>query len=64
MWMPSRNFISVKWDKKIITLSSTFGMKDRGMELSELVTFDGKLLTFDNKTEQCTFSVVTKFTLG
>lgn len=50
VWMPSRNFVSIKWDKEIVTLSSTLGMKGRGMELSELVTFDGRLVTFDDRT--------------
>lgn len=50
IWMPTRNLISVSWDDKAITLSSTLGMKGRGMELSELVTFDGRLLTVEDRT--------------
>lgn len=49
-WMPSRNLISVKWEDGYNTLTSTLGMKGRGMELSELITFDGKLLTFDDRS--------------
>ncbi|XP_034952160.1 soluble calcium-activated nucleotidase 1 [Chelonus insularis] len=49
-WLPKNNHISVHWDEDEISLSSTFSMKDRGMELSELVTFDGRLLSFDDRT--------------
>ncbi|XP_011496638.1 PREDICTED: apyrase [Ceratosolen solmsi marchali] len=49
-WRPSRNFISVAWEEGFVTLSSSLAMKGRGMELSELVTFDGRLLTFDDRT--------------
>lgn len=49
-WMPSRNLISVKWEDGYTTLTSTLGMKGRGMELSELITFDGRLLTFDDRS--------------
>lgn len=48
--MPTRNLISVKWEDEAVTLSSQLGMKGRGMELSELVTFDGRLLTVDDRT--------------
>ncbi|XP_014213918.1 apyrase isoform X2 [Copidosoma floridanum] len=50
MWMSSRNFISVTWDKAVVALTSDLNMKGRGMELSELVTFDGRLLTFDDRS--------------
>lgn len=50
LWMPQRNFLSVDWDEGEIVLSSSLGMKGRGMELSELVTFDGKLLAVDDRT--------------
>ncbi|XP_066585218.1 soluble calcium-activated nucleotidase 1 [Prorops nasuta] len=49
-WNPKTNFISVVWSERIITLSSSLVMKGRGMELSELVTFDGHLLSFDDRT--------------
>ncbi|XP_046627067.1 soluble calcium-activated nucleotidase 1 [Neodiprion virginianus] len=50
LWVPERNFISVTWDDKDIILQSSLAMKGRGMELSELVTFDGRLLTMDDRT--------------
>jgi soluble calcium-activated nucleotidase 1 len=50
IWRPSRNFISVTWEEGFVTLSSSLGMKGRGMELSELITFDGRLLTFEDRT--------------
>uniref|UniRef100_A0A1B0G3Y9 Apyrase n=1 Tax=Glossina morsitans morsitans TaxID=37546 RepID=A0A1B0G3Y9_GLOMM len=43
--------IKITWDSgdpKI--LESCFSLKERGMELSELVTFNGRLLTFDDRT--------------
>ncbi|XP_043279964.1 apyrase [Venturia canescens] len=49
-WMPRNNLISVSWDNEETKLSSTLSMGGRGMELSELVTFDGALLTFDDRT--------------
>ncbi|EZA48791.1 Soluble calcium-activated nucleotidase [Ooceraea biroi] len=49
-WNPINNFLSVIWDDRTATLSSSLSMKGRGMELSELVTFDGRLLSFDDRT--------------
>lgn len=49
-WHPHRNKISILWKNKDVVLSSTFAMKGRGMELSELVTFDGRILSFDDRT--------------
>lgn len=49
-WNPNTNFLSVVWDDRSLTLSSSLAMKGRGMELSELVTFDGHLLSFDDRT--------------
>jgi len=49
-WNPNNNFLSVIWDDRTIMLFSSLGMKGRGMELSELVTFDGRLLSFDDRT--------------
>lgn len=47
----SKNWLmSVTWDSDVVTLSSSLAMKGRGMELSELVVFDGKLLSFDDRT--------------
>ncbi|KAK9881287.1 hypothetical protein WA026_015408 [Henosepilachna vigintioctopunctata] len=46
----SQNII-VSWDKTgPITLKNNYALKGRGMELSELVVYDGKLLTFDDRT--------------
>lgn len=43
--------VSIRWDAgEPTTLESSFARADRGMELSELVTFNGKLLTFDDRT--------------
>lgn len=50
LWREQNSFISVQWDDKDTVLKSSLGMKGRGMELSELVTFDGKLLAFDDRT--------------
>ncbi|XP_053596860.1 soluble calcium-activated nucleotidase 1 [Microplitis demolitor] len=47
---PHNDHVSVNWDKDEISLSSTFVMNNRGMELSELVTFNGRLLSFDDRT--------------
>ncbi|CAB0040231.1 unnamed protein product [Trichogramma brassicae] len=49
-WHPLKNEVSVKWDKGVTTFSTTLNMKGRGMEFSELVVFDGRLLTFDDRT--------------
>ncbi|XP_012271551.1 apyrase isoform X1 [Orussus abietinus] len=45
-----KNEISVSWDEDTTKLMSTLGMKGRGMELSELVTFDGRLITVEDRT--------------
>ncbi|XP_068632253.1 soluble calcium-activated nucleotidase 1 [Battus philenor] len=42
--------VSVKWDTQTTLLSSTFSHKGRGMELSELIIYDGRLLTFDDRS--------------
>ncbi len=41
---------SVKWDADTLLLESTLSQKGRGMELSELVAFNGKLYTCDDRT--------------
>lgn len=47
----ARSEIQVSWDDGApATLESAFALKGRGMELSELVTFNGKLLSFDDRT--------------
>lgn len=41
----------VTWDRgEPKKLKHSYALKDRGMELSELVVFDGRLLTFDDRT--------------
>lgn len=43
--------VSVTWDAQPASLlSSTYSHKGRGMELSELIIYDGKLLTFDDRS--------------
>ncbi len=42
--------VSVEWDQNVIELKSTLSLKGRGMELSELVVFNGKLYTVDDRT--------------
>jgi soluble calcium-activated nucleotidase 1 len=43
--------VAVTWDKNDpIQLTSSYSLKGRGMELSELVVFNGKLLSFDDRT--------------
>lgn len=42
--------ITIEWDEDNIVLKSNNAANNRGMELSELVTYDGKLLTVDDKT--------------
>lgn len=49
-WTPITNFIFIIWDDRSQMLTSSLTMKGRGMELSELVTFDGHLLSFDDRT--------------
>ncbi|KAH8358468.1 hypothetical protein KR093_000438 [Drosophila rubida] len=50
-YVPAKNEIQISWDDGApTTLESGFALKGRGMELSELVTFNGKLLSFDDRT--------------
>lgn len=46
----AKTTVSVEWDDNVITLKSTISSKDRGMELSELIVFNGKLYTCDDRT--------------
>ncbi|XP_050683582.1 apyrase [Leptidea sinapis] len=47
----AKKYATVSWDKQPTTLlSSTYSHKGRGMELSELIVFDGRLLTFDDRS--------------
>lgn len=49
-WIPKKNIVTISWDHNYTILSSSMAFKGRGMELSELVVFDGKLLSFDDRT--------------
>lgn len=43
-------YVNIIWDQDPFVLESSYSLKGRGMELSELVTFNGKILTFDDRT--------------
>ena len=48
---PIKSTVILTWDDgEPIALKSSYSLKGRGMELSELVTFNGRLLTFDDRT--------------
>ncbi|XP_075973782.1 soluble calcium-activated nucleotidase 1 isoform X1 [Anticarsia gemmatalis] len=48
---PVKNTVHVTWDTQPATLlTSTYSHKGRGMELSELIVYDGRLLTFDDRS--------------
>lgn len=49
---PQNNNVSIEWDSKILkdTITSHYSMNGRGLELSELVTYNGQLITIDDKT--------------
>ena len=50
-YSPTRHTVVVTWDRTSpIRLTTSYSHKGRGMELSELVVFDGRLLTFDDRT--------------
>uniref|UniRef100_A0A182M482 Apyrase n=1 Tax=Anopheles culicifacies TaxID=139723 RepID=A0A182M482_9DIPT len=50
-FIPSKRSLTVSWDDgEPKAVQSGFSLKGRGMELSELVVFNGKLLTFDDRT--------------
>ena len=44
------NKVSVLWDDKNVEFTSSLAQGGRGMELSELVCFDGKILSLDDRT--------------
>ncbi|KDR08953.1 soluble calcium-activated nucleotidase 1 [Zootermopsis nevadensis] len=51
LWNPLSNSIKVSWDTgDPIVLKSRLGESGRGMELSELVVFNGKLYVLDDRT--------------
>lgn len=52
------HLVTIQWDSKTPHIMQTsYSLKGRGMELSELVTFNGTLLTFDDRTG-IVFSIV------
>lgn len=42
--------VSFYWDENLVTLNSSLSLGGRGMELSELVVFNGKLYSIDDRT--------------
>lgn len=51
LWNPISNSIKVSWDTgDPVVLKSSIGESGRGMELSELVVFNGKLYVLDDRT--------------
>lgn len=50
IWDPSSNSVRIRWDSSTILLKSSLNHAGRGMELSELVVFNGKLYTMDDRT--------------
>ncbi|XP_049868704.1 soluble calcium-activated nucleotidase 1 [Pectinophora gossypiella] len=51
IYNPVQNTVTVTWDTQPATLlTSTYAQKGRGMELSELIVYDGRLLTFDDRS--------------
>ncbi|XP_061625824.1 soluble calcium-activated nucleotidase 1b [Phyllopteryx taeniolatus] len=46
----SADRLDVEWDEEMITLESHLAEKGRGMELSELVAFNGHLYSVDDRT--------------
>lgn len=50
-WYTSNSSVELTWDStNPIILKSSISMGGRGMELSELVTFNGKIYSFDDRT--------------
>ncbi|XP_063223638.1 soluble calcium-activated nucleotidase 1 [Bacillus rossius redtenbacheri] len=50
VWNRISNTVTALIDNTPVTLKSNLGESGRGMELSELVVFNGKLYTFDDRT--------------
>ena len=47
---PDHSHVSVTFDDRVTELKSSLSLKGRGMELSELVAFNGKLYSVDDRT--------------
>ncbi|CAD5111807.1 unnamed protein product [Dimorphilus gyrociliatus] len=50
IWNPSKNTAKIEWDQETKKLISNVAAKGRSMELSELIVFNGKLYTVDDRT--------------
>lgn len=49
-WNPLKSNVQIEWDRETHQLKSNVAAKGRSMELSELVVFNGKLYTVDDRT--------------
>ena len=47
---PDHDRVNIIWDDDMMTLKSKLSLGGRGMELSELVVFNGKLYSVDDRT--------------
>ncbi|XP_054160505.1 soluble calcium-activated nucleotidase 1-like [Oppia nitens] len=50
IYYPNEEVVEIKWDKKSISLRSSLASEGRSMELSELIVFNGKLYSCDDRT--------------
>ncbi|CAG2165814.1 unnamed protein product [Oppiella nova] len=50
IYYPNEDYVQVKWDKRSISLQSSLSSEGRAMELSELIVFNGKLYSCDDRT--------------
>lgn len=56
--------MAVEWDKDHGVLESHLAEKGRGMELSDLIVFNGKLYSVDDRTGSSTRSKAAKLCPG
>ena len=49
-YYPNEDVVQVSWDKRTVGLRSSFAADGRAMELSELIVFNGKLYSCDDRT--------------
>ncbi|CAG2114457.1 unnamed protein product [Medioppia subpectinata] len=49
-YYPNEDYIQVKWDKRSVGLHTTLAAEGRALELSELIVFNGKLYSCDDRT--------------
>lgn len=50
IWNAQDKSVTLRWLENPFILKSSYSLAGRGMELSELTVFNGKLLTFDDRT--------------